>query len=195
MNYQNFRTGHDKPTTITGEQYGTKVSVQLDHSDTDIDELFDAFETIAIGLGYHSDTWKQWILDRANEYQEEENEKWDIGFKEPYTIDDFEKDEGLFKEDYSRMDIIGQNGNEGLHYDIDTDDEDRYRATEEDEDEFSFDGGFDGKPHFEWGDEPEEEDNLFDGDEWEPNENLKAANERYKSEVKKMNIKQKRSSK
>ena len=37
--------------------------------------------------------------------------------------------------------------------------------------------------------------NLFEDDEFEVNENLKAANERYKSEVKKMNAKQKRQSK
>jgi hypothetical protein len=32
-------------------------------------------------------------------------------------------------------------------------------SNQEDEDEFSNDGGFDGKPHFEWGDEPEEDYN------------------------------------
>jgi hypothetical protein len=103
------------------------------------------------------------------------------------------------------MDVIGQNGNEGLHY----------RATKEDEDEFSkedYEGQFEdwknetpdenefddygqriekARVGFEWGDEPED-DNLFEGDEWESNENLKAANERYKSEVKKMNTKQKK---
>ena len=82
------------------------------------------------------------------------------------------------------MDIIGQNGNDGLHY----------RATDEDEDEFSDDGGFDGRPHFEWGDEPED-DNLFEGDEWKPNQKLVEANERYKSEVKKMNSKKKKDKK
>ena len=35
-----------KPTLITGQQYDTKVTVEIDHSDTDIDELFDAFQTI-----------------------------------------------------------------------------------------------------------------------------------------------------
>jgi hypothetical protein len=84
------------------------------------------------------------------------------------------------------MDIIGQNGNEGLHY----------RATEEDEAEFD-DYGMRIKKDavgFEWGDEPED-DNLFEGDSWFANENLKSANERYKSEVKKMKVKQKRQSK
>ena len=63
-----------KPTIITAQQYGTKVSVEIDHSDTDIDELFDAFQTLVVGLGYHESAWKQWIVDRASEYYEEDNE-------------------------------------------------------------------------------------------------------------------------
>jgi hypothetical protein len=203
MNFTNYKKGFDKPTTITGEQYGTKISVQIDHSDTELDEIMDAFETIVIGLGYHSNSWKQWILDRANEYQEEENEKWE----ETFTYEDFKKDEeftnlrhgyenreelendffGNFNIDEKRMDIIGQNGNEGLHY----------RATEEDEDEFD-DYGMrvsEDRVTFEWGDEPEDEENLFDGDEWEANENLKAANERYKKVLKTLSAKQKKKSK
>jgi hypothetical protein len=95
MNLNNFKTDWNKPTIITAQQYGTKVSVELDHSDTSLDELMDAFKTLAVGLGYHSDTWKGWILDRAADYQEEENEKWDEdgGFGQPYTIDDFKRDE------------------------------------------------------------------------------------------------------
>jgi hypothetical protein len=64
-----------KPTTITGQQYGTRITVEIDHSDTDIDELFDAFQTICIGLGYHESTLKQWVLDRADEYRDEEFDK------------------------------------------------------------------------------------------------------------------------
>jgi hypothetical protein len=52
-----------KPTIITGQQYGTKVSVELDHSDTDIDELMYAFQTLIVGLGYSDSAWKQWIVD------------------------------------------------------------------------------------------------------------------------------------
>jgi hypothetical protein len=164
-------------------------------------------------LGYHKDSWKNWIIDRANEYQEEENEKWE-------SVSDLEDD--FFGEwDEKRMDIIGQNGNEGLHYDEEGVDEllkrynepetqkrlrafrdeeleklrhEGYRATKEDEDEFDDYGQRipEDRVTFEWGDEEDDVDNLFEGDEWEANENLKAANERYKSEVKKMNAKQKR---
>ena len=60
-----------QPTIITGQQYGTKVSVELDHSDADLDELMDAFQTLVIGLGYHDSAWKNWIVERADEYKEE----------------------------------------------------------------------------------------------------------------------------
>ena len=73
-----------KPTIITAQQYGTKVSVELDHSDTDIDELMEAFHTLVVGLGYHQSAWKQWIVDRADEYKEEEIENAvDMGIYEP----------------------------------------------------------------------------------------------------------------
>lgn len=221
MNYENFKQGFNKPTIITAQQYGTKVSVEIDHSDTDIDELFDAFQTLVVGLGYHESAWKQWIIDRADEYREEDEEETgkDMGTYEPTAelkkaVEDFvanlpkvnyeEEDSffGPYDSDEKRMDIIGQNGNEGLHY----------RATDEDESEFDDYGMRIAKDKvgFEWGDEPEEDydgqfddwknetpedDNLFEGDEWKANENLKAANERYKKEVKKMNLKQKRNSK
>lgn len=64
-----------KPTIITAQQYGTKVSVELDHSDTDIDELMEAFHTLVVGLGYHESGWKQYIVDKADEYKEEAAEE------------------------------------------------------------------------------------------------------------------------
>jgi hypothetical protein len=164
----------------------------------------DAFQTLIIGMGYHENSFKNWVIERANEYNEtdaedlkEKLEAWkfedddnDIRHRyikdsEGYESDELENDFfGGLDFDEKRMDIIGQNGNEGLHY----------RATQEDEDEFSNDGGFDGKPHFEWGDIPED-DNLFEGDEWKPNQKLAEANERYKNEVKKMNSKKKKDKK
>ncbi len=62
------------PTIITGQPYGTKVSVELDHSDTDIDELIEAFHTLVIGLGYSEHSWKSAILDKADEYNDGEKD-------------------------------------------------------------------------------------------------------------------------
>lgn len=194
-----------KPTKFTAENYGTKISVEVDHSDLDIDEVMDAFQTLIIGMGYHENSFKNWVIERADEYRETDTED----LKEKLEAWKFEDDDNTLRHAYlkdsegyeslneleddffgglefdeKRMDIIGQNGNEGLHY----------RATDEDESEFSNDGGFDGNPHFEWGDEPED-DNLFEGDEWKPNQKLVEANARYKSEVKKMNSKKKNNKK
>jgi len=214
----------NKPSKFTAETYGTKTTVEVDHSDLSLDEVMDVFQTLIIGMGYHENSFKNWVTERAVEYNEtdtedlkEKLEAWkfeddDIVLRHRYlkdsegyeSLDELENDffgthdsegyesnidaeaemrkyaeEEMEKEAERRMDIIGQNGNEGLHY----------RATQEDEDEFSNDGGFDGKPHFEWGDVPEDNENLFEGDEWKPNQKLAEANERYKSEVKKMKSK------
>ena len=63
-----------KPTIITAQQYGTKVSVEIDHSDTNLDELMDAFQTLIVGLGYSDTSLKSWVLDRADEYRETDTE-------------------------------------------------------------------------------------------------------------------------
>ena len=199
MNYENFKTGFNKAAIFTAQTYGTKTTVEVDHSDLSLDEVMDAFQTLIIGMGYHENSFKNWVIERANEYNETDAED----LKEKLQAWKFEDDDIVLRHGYEnreelendffgtydseaekRMDIIGQNGNDGLHY----------RATDEDEDEFSNDGGFDGKPHFEWGDIPED-DNLFEGDECKPNQKLVEANERYKSEVKKMKAKQKRKNK
>ena len=195
----NFTTNMNKASKFTAETYGTKITVEVDHSDLSLDEVMDAFQTLLIGMGYHHDSFKSWVIERAEEYIEtdaedlkEKLEAWkfeddDNTLRHAYlkdsegyeSLNELEDDFfGGLEFDEKRMDIIGQNGNEGLHY----------RATDEDESEFSNDGGFDGNPHFEWGDEPED-DNLFEGDEWKPNQKLVEANERYKSEVKKMKSK------
>jgi hypothetical protein len=212
----NFTAEFKKQATFTAQTYGTKTTVEVDHSDLSLDEVMDVFQTLIIGMGYHQNSFKNWVIDRANEYNEtdaedlkEKLEAWkfeddNIVLRHQYeNREELENDFfGSYDESEKRMDIIGQNGNEGLHY----------RATDEDEAEFDDYGKRieKGAVSFEWGDEPEEDydgqfddwknetpedDNLFEGDEWKSNENLKAANKRYKAEVKKMNTKQKRNSK
>ena len=198
----NFTTDFKKQAIFTAQTYGTKTTVEVDHSDLSLDEVMDAFQTLIIGMGYHENSFKNWVIERAQEYNETDAE--DLKEKlEAWKFDD-ESDDIVLRHGYEnreelendffgtydseaekRMDIIGQNGNDGLHY----------RATQEDEDEFSNDGGFDGKPHFEWGDEPEDDGDLFEGDSWVANEKLVEANERYKSEVKKKMNSKKRNNK
>ena len=133
MSYKSI-TDFIKPTIITAQQYGTKVSVEIDHSDTDIDELFDAFQTLVVGLGYHESAWKNWIIDRAAEYHEQDTEdlkaklnEWK--FEEDDTVDVvFHRNIKLTEEQIDKA-IVEHNAHEE-GFDID-----------------SNDGGFDGKPN------------------------------------------------
>jgi len=197
-----------KPTKFTAENYGTKISVEIDHSDLSLDEVMDAFQTLLIGMGYHENSFKKWVTERAEEYNETDAED----LKEKLEAWKFEDDdngiegnelENDFFGPEEEVDWIAQEQNEEQkvlsyeewHRNRDKMVESTYRATEEDEDEFSNDGGFDGKPHFEWGDEPEDDGDLFEGDTWIANEKLVEANERYKSEVKKKMNNKKRNNK
>jgi hypothetical protein len=66
-----------KPAIFSAQTYGTKTTVEIDHSDLSIDEVMYAFQTLIDGMGYHSEDFKQWVLEKAEEYQQEEDEKWD----------------------------------------------------------------------------------------------------------------------
>lgn len=145
-----------KPTIITAQQYGTKVSVEIDHSDTDLDELMDAFQTLIVGLGYHQTSFKSWVLDRADVYRESE-----IGdLKKALTEwQDDDVADTVFHRDVkesvrtSLTEMMEDDEQLGLY-----DDEWQQREYTEDsvdaaiaehnahEDGFSIDGGFDGKP-------------------------------------------------
>ena len=100
-----------KPTIITAQQYGTKVSVEIDHSDTDIDELMYAFQTICVGLGYADSTWKNCIVDRADEYRETDAEELKEKLTEWQTDEDADWDVTLndgLDEDESEYDDYGR---------------------------------------------------------------------------------------
>ena len=206
----------NKPSKFTAETYGTKISVEVDHSDLSLDEVMDVFQTLIIGMGYHENSFKNWVTERAVEYNETDAED----LKEKLEAWKFEDDDNDIRhrylkdsEGYESMDEL-ENDFFGPEEEVDWNEEEQkaisyeewhrnrdkmaestYRATDEDEDEFSNDGGFDGKPHFEWGDEPEDDGDLFEGDSWIANEKLIEANERYKSEVKKKMNSKKRNNK
>ena len=222
----NFTTNMNKASKFTAETYGTKITVEVDHSDLSLDEVMDVFQTLIIGMGYHENSFKNWVTERAVEYNETDAE--DLKEKlEAWKFEDDDNDirhrylkdsEGYESMDELENDFFGPEEERNIdaveemrkyaegemekaisyeewHRNRDKMAESTYRATEEDEDEFSNDGGFDGKPHFEWGDEPEDDGDLFEGDSWVANEKLVEANERYKSEVKKKMNSKKRNNK
>jgi hypothetical protein len=163
MDYKNFTTGFNKTAVFTAQTYGTKTSVEIDHSDLSLDEVMDAFQTLLNGMGYHADGFKQWVIERAAEYQEEENEKWN--------------------------DVIASMGQDDTRYENlrhNTDDKfEDWKNETPDENEFDDYGArIVTDSSFEWEDTPEDDD-LFEG--IEPNEALKKAVKQFSKELKKKN--------
>ena len=194
MNYENFKPNFSKPTVLTAKQYDTKVSYELENSDTSIDDVMVGMLTLLNGLGYSHSTINGWIKEAAanvyddereilkealNEWKVDDNdedlynevkekvregldkkkaedfrsefggwttdEQYEGKFKEFGDEDDEMIEEEIDEEDYKgqfkdwdnetpieeefdeevagrRMDIIGQNGNEGTHYSYEWDD-------------------------------------------------------------------------
>lgn len=64
--------------TLTAQSEGKKVIVEIPW-DANVNELFEAFYTLTIGLGYHHESWKTAIGDINIELNPEENkQQWDV---------------------------------------------------------------------------------------------------------------------
>jgi hypothetical protein len=99
----------NKPARFTGEMYGLKVVVEHEYSDVSLDVVMDAFETILTGMGYHPDALKDWIVERAEEYNEQANQSedlsdWDV------TLNDGLEDEDDYIEnpEWAVVDVINK---------------------------------------------------------------------------------------
>ncbi len=89
MGYENFTTGFNKPAIFTAQTYGTKTTVEIDHSDLDLNEVMEAFQTLIIGMGYSYDALKHWVLERADEYNEDAKETIPFDEEERKVIEDY----------------------------------------------------------------------------------------------------------
>ena len=187
MNIKDF----SQPTILSGKQYGTTVTIELDHSDTSIDEVMDGMLTIVKGLGYLDSTINEWIKDKSKDIYDDEYDIISKSLADDWFDEEDETDEGI-DWDEERIDIIGQNGNEGTHYGLATDDD-------IEECELNEHSELNDKPHYDWDGEDYEEqfkdwerETPTDEDEDEfddygmrkiPNEKLKDAAQRYSDEV------------
>lgn len=61
-----------KPTILSCNQFEMKVSVEIEHSDATLDEIFSMFETLITGLGYHSNSFDNIILKKAERLRDEQ---------------------------------------------------------------------------------------------------------------------------
>lgn len=63
-----------KHAIFTAQIYGTKVTIEVDHSDLDLDELFDVFRSITLAHGFSEDGFNRQIIDMADVLREDEED-------------------------------------------------------------------------------------------------------------------------
>ena len=165
------------PAKFTASMWGKNVTIELDHSDFDLSELMEIFKALAIASGFEMVSWNNVIKNTASEIYDEEHEivkealntddedefkdlrhsylKDSEGYE---SADELENDFfGTYDASEKRMDIIGQNGNEGTHYDYDGQFNDWKNETPIEQDEDTklkdYKGIYINRPTFDWDNE------------------------------------------
>ncbi len=59
---------------ISGEAYGSTVTVQISQ-DSNLYDFVQACRTVALGLTFHEQSWREVIMDIADEYRDEDIRK------------------------------------------------------------------------------------------------------------------------
>lgn len=62
---------HTDVMEVSVTAYGKTITV-TQPDDVDIHEFLDMCKTLAIGIGYHEESWKEGVIDMGNEYTMEE---------------------------------------------------------------------------------------------------------------------------
>ena len=64
----------NQPSKVSATQWGKTVTIEVDHSDTDLLELIDMFKGLAVGLEYSESSWRNVIKELGAIYEEEDTE-------------------------------------------------------------------------------------------------------------------------
>ena len=84
MDYTNFKTGFNKPTSITAKHYDKTITIEIDHSDIDINELMEMFESVTIGMGFSKDAFRNWVKEAGMDFIEEDRaDEWEAEHPQP----------------------------------------------------------------------------------------------------------------
>jgi hypothetical protein len=64
----------NQPSKVSATQWGKTVTIEVDHSDTDLLELIEMFKGLAVGLEYSESSWRSVIKDLGAMYEEEDTD-------------------------------------------------------------------------------------------------------------------------
>jgi hypothetical protein len=71
-----------KPTTFTAKHYDKTITIEIDHSDIDLNEVMEVFESLTIAMGFSKDGFRSWVKEMADVYAEEDAEEKEIFIKQ-----------------------------------------------------------------------------------------------------------------
>ena len=79
----------NQPSKVSATQWGKTVTIEVDHSDTDLLELIEMFKGLAVGLEYSESSWRSVIKDLGAMYEEEDTD--DLKHK----LNDWKEDDSI----------------------------------------------------------------------------------------------------
>lgn len=71
-----------KPTTFTAKHYDKTITIEIDHSDIDLNEVMEVFESLTIAMGFSKDGFRSWVKEMADVYTEEDAEEKEAFIRE-----------------------------------------------------------------------------------------------------------------
>ena len=71
-----------KPTTFTVKHYDKTITIEIDHSDIDLNEVMETFESLTIAMGFSKDGFRDWVKEMADVYTDEDAEDKESFIKE-----------------------------------------------------------------------------------------------------------------
>lgn len=64
-----------QPSKISATQWGKTVTIEVEHSDTDLYEFMEMFKGVVVGLEYSESSWRTVIKELGELYTEEDEEE------------------------------------------------------------------------------------------------------------------------
>lgn len=61
-----------QPSKISATQWGKTVTIEVEHSDTDLYEFIEMFKGVVVGLEYSESSWRTVIKELGALYEEED---------------------------------------------------------------------------------------------------------------------------
>jgi hypothetical protein len=61
-----------QPSRISATQWGKTVTIEVEHSDTDLYEFMEMFKGVVVGLEYSESSWRSVIKELGALYEEED---------------------------------------------------------------------------------------------------------------------------